>query len=764
MPCHRQLKTSLRQVINSIGHYNGRDATTAQWFVPAPQQLDISRRPYSTAPVAVFADDRDEHDTTHSIPSLTIGHERGQRGKQPSESPRSSSTEGIRIQKHDAKGKARAVETRPTIEYVSAFTNSAKSGMDKQIKLWQIHNERQPDLLVHDFQPMLGLLEDAPCSDAAENTEAETERQRDTIRQEQEWSIDKQDLKELGDVLDDITYAPSRTPVPTRLFWAHRLRQSTEKKIPPRPLQVTSLNVTTYIGVLTEFVPQSGQQNQSGYEASDPAKSHVDVVAEELVSLLTNEKYALVLSDSALEQCLHFFLQHDNFDAIRLVYPQLKHRIPKLNACNFDSLLFAAAEQQSGRDFQYILHDMLSLGVHPTSNTWSAFYTLVCRKFPHRAHHVVRAMQRKGVLLSPGVLQRVIANGVDTGLKGHLAIDGTLDAFIETYESMYGDRRRWLGTTLANRICRVMLKNGQAMDALHISKQMWASLIENGATAIRASTVNTYLVAAFRDRDLKAAVTYLRQLSTISSSRDVQNHTAATIELDQLSYGILFQLAWERRCFNALRVIWRYASTSAQTTVKMQQHMMDSLNASRPGAKANDRKVRKQRLSNKERARMHWQSLNEGQELAQSLNDRPWHVWAAIFAIGVQEGVPRLPIASDPSCIEGERDLAIQASEQESNRWTKSKASIKSLEAVLNRDLMATEFVRPTADFADCLELAWLGDRAWQRKGLGVGAAWGEQMFEEMLRHGVRVPMEMIPGSRAQIRPYYVKGRGSSSP
>ena len=689
MPYHLQLKASWSLAIKPVGSHCLRASALRHAILSATIQHNSRRRLQTTAAVAAAKDD-------------IIG----------------SNNEDTVIRWFGSKNDGQA-----RLRYVSAFTRIEQSGMDKQIGLFEMHKERQAEMLVQDFKHMLKLLEDATVADA--------EGSKSVREQKDSWEeqdiMDDMALEQLAGVIDDITYASSQTPAPLRLEFARNSGSSRRERLRGRPDRWTSLSFSTYVDDLIESTTTAAQQ-------------HTEAVSVELVSVLCDESILPWMKSKALDRSLVFLFRNRKLDAINQIYLHIKDRSHLFTTTTFDTLLSVAGTHPSGRDFQSLLRAMLRNKLQPTIKTWSLFYQLVCRKFPHRVRLVSRAMRRKGLLSDARLVEQVVAHAVDGGLPRHLNSGGSVENFLKEFEGLYGERSKWLGRSVGNRMCWVVLEKGMVGDALDLVKQIQLSAPGKEQAVLRPSTVNTFLATTLRNRELGTALGHLRRLQSILASQNGDAAQAVGLQLNHVTFGLLFRLAWRCRCFNVLRVVWRYACVSGNTNRAMQECMRNNLEIPRPfeGRDA----VRSPSEDLRENAGVEW--------MARMSSDGLWHVWAPRFAIGAQEGLsqPSSPTEA-PTLLSkhGQKLVTLATAPQRAKGWRRVKESIERLRAVFDEDLEAARCMHPTVDISDCLERAWKKDCEWKEHGLAVRRSWGEtEVFVDMWKRGAHVPMEIVDG------------------
>ena len=665
------------------------------------------------------------------------------------------------VRKHLGDKGARLVDdVTSSPQYISVHTPANSSRVEKELELSQAHTERQAGMLVQDILPTLRLLEDAPCSFVTHEKDPNAEKARGQDLQELQDVMDYAELEDLEDALDDITYAPSRRPISTQQAFDRVPEVSVEETLNRRPRTFSARSLAAYVNDLTEATKQFNPPRPDGSEHPTSNQRHIKDISRELILLLTNDQVTPCITSATLSRCLSFFIRFRQYNAVRQVYAHLKNVEYNSTVVDFDELLLAAANEESARYFHSTLVDMLGSGLSPSVRTWSTFYTLVCRKFTPRISHVVRAMRRKGVLSDPVIVQQVVTEAVITQLDAHLAKGGHLETFLRRLESLYGDRSRWLGVPLGNRICRILLHKNRDTEALDTVKQVQKHAAKMSRAYVPASTVNTFLYStlpphpARAQHNLVSAIANLRRLSN-SIPRRSSDGSYAAIELNSLSFSILFRLGCQCRGLNILRTIWRYACMKGQVRRNVLRYMTNSLKWQAEYRLLFSRTTQRQRLrgsrSLKEQVRDDATAIGN-----RILVKRSWNVWAATFAVNIREGLSRNTSppgasASDSTGTNEDAQFPSPLQRFKIERHT-PRASPRRLKTMLEHDLKAAGSLRPTNDFVGSLELAWQRDLAWKKQRLGTRDLIDEQVFEKILEDGVEVPVEMINEGRPQVR------------
>ena len=423
------------------------------------------------------------------------------------------------------------------------------------------------------------------------------------------------------------------------------------------------------------------------------------------------------------------------------------------------------------------------------------------------AEGIVERMRRKGILAHSQAMREIVANGVEMGLSAHFrsGTDAELHDFIAQYDERWAidgqaaaaeklpstnsrhelatEPRQWLTTSTANRMIKVLLSHGRTQDALTMVQKL-----EAAGEVPDTATLNTFLASASRARDVSAAVAALRYFEP------AMRRSWKPIGLNERSFSMLFHVAWRGQWFNVSRVVWRYACCAGEVTWEMREKVRGSLVAYVPASASwyKREKVRREREAEEERKAAELgtrkrknEAIEEDDGLLRMTSRNVFFGWAGKFAVGV--GPANMPTAFSPDRHEAEI-LALSAQARSHGTTAAGAESMEAraehlarkarLGAMMNADLEVTMSVRPTEPLVEVLEKAWKLDLEWKQSRLGVWSQEIEEvmrpaglrlvgkgedgvegldempqekkkaevfarMFEEMLREGVKVPVEI---------------------
>jgi len=442
--------------------------------------------------------------------------------------------------------------------------------------------------------------------------------------------------RELGDAIDDLVYAPAKGPVPLHATWTrkrpHNPNTATARDH-EQPRVWTALSFTAHVDDLTASVPRLARIKDSRQGTSTAQRDRIVTAIEELQGIFLHDDLTEHVTSDSVDKALRFLVQHRAGHVIQNIFRKLESGTSsgyKFTASNFDILLASAAKEEDVHNFRYTLRLMIQRDISPTWQTWVRFHDLVTRRFAARSgprDQVETKMREKGILANPAALRAIIANAVEVDLRRYFNTLGRyLEGFFRFYDHKFADFERpkhiadvvaypraWLTTSTANRMAKSLLTLGRLDDASTVVTR----LLEAGEK-VSTATVNTFLTSAHANRNMEQAVATLRFFRPHFPVEQGGRHNRSNVLLDETSYGILFRIAWHKKQYNVLRIVWRYACLGGHVGWHMQRRMQESLISYVPAHGPHVRRVEKD---------------------AQALTSSDvWFGWAAKFAVGIAKG------------------------------------------------------------------------------------------------------------------------------
>ncbi|KJX97735.1 hypothetical protein TI39_contig468g00010 [Zymoseptoria brevis] len=522
--------------------------------------------------------------------------------------------------------------------------------------------------------------------------------------------------------LHDAGEAPQNGKIPIRSVWANiRSGEDTiSTRLAQRPKDFTTLSMSAYISDLCRPMPRQIQYEVQSQDQPGIRGGHVGSVGQELLSMFRDRTLAKFLSTRSLSMIIDFFEKNRHLDAFRELVGSLGEAEYAFTASDWNRILAATAKDGDVHNHYYTLKAMLRQGLSPTPRTWVTFHDLVCRRFPSGAHLVVDAMHSKGVLQDRQAAEMVARNAVEYDLARTLAKNKGVEAFIQFYDHRfqhsYGlSNFNWLSIHSANRMLKTLLTAGRKLDVFYVLDVVKQ---RNPKAEFNEDTLDTLLSSALFSQDVRLAVSILRYFRV---------GEPGSPPLSDKSWDMLFTLVWRRRYYNTLKVVWYYACAGGHSTSSMVRRMHGSL----------------------------YRPLSVLQvEKGISRGDM-WVAFAPRIALGLVTDLQPYSMLGF-SGMQAAAGESSGANEADSHLSTK-RADLRSMIAVVNEDVEAFRFCRPTIMLIDMLESAYIRDIAWKGRGLGMpsglGSTWStpKLMYHEMAKDAVHVPLSKRRPDRAIV-------------
>ena len=556
------------------------------------------------------------------------------------------------------------------------------------------------------------------------------------------------DLKSLETALGQVTkndFVGSSIAESVRAVWAVDRRKHTSKiALPRRPMIGGALELSNYVRDLMSPIPKLARGALSHSVESQEPNDYFETVIEELISLLEDPGIILHMSKQILDQAFAFLVKHNQFPAAHQIYTKLAACGYAFHASNFNVLLAAAAKVGDVHNFEYALTLMLRRKIRPTATTWSAFHRLIHRRFPADANIVADAMRTRGLLSDPAAAKEVVQNSVEGDLTAHLAQQGSLASFLELYDTRYRFSRghegfEWLTVDVVNRMVKTFLAHGRMHDAYQVLETFQH---REPKASLSTATLNTFLTSSLQASDPSTAIAVINWFR-------IGEEGALTP--DHITFSILFNIAFKRRYFNMLRVVWRYACSMGLVERTMSHQIRKSLLSFAPGTVE-----------------------EKGDEISRG---QLWRTWAGKFAVGVADGItnslPPLEKVADiethavrskraestPPAIVANRSHPYQPLSEKAQKLIRmasepplakgvdeSITRRKKLQSLLIADLKQVMELKPVLPLSTLLARALQKDLEWKKKGFGHPKAFltaeaESTMFAEMMADAIHVPM-----------------------
>ncbi|KAK0933634.1 hypothetical protein LTR29_014806 [Friedmanniomyces endolithicus] len=597
-----------------------------------------------------------------------------------------------------------------------------------------------------------------------------------------------------------------------------------------RPVVWSTVVFNHHVETLTTLPPRlvrRQMRDEASGQVLPRSNTYKKQIVVELLMCFSDPSASACVSREAVDSALSFFIRVSDYHAVRQLLAILQENtLYALTTSNFDILLAAAAANDDMHNFRLWQRNMVQRGLRPSPSTWTSLHRLVSRRCPGTPlpTRVFDAMHEKGLFTDLHTLQEQVKDTVKEALTAHLARnsasdDAGLDAFVSIYDKRFGSPsyrhhfhqpkhssaihfRPWLTIETANIMAKVLLAQGRSRDALAVLR-----MLEDSGKQPRVDTLNTFLTAAYRVRDAEFAVSVVNHFAPFIGPSST--YPRNDIRLNGISYAMLCRIAWRGKCFNMLRVIWRYACCAGEIAWEFQEDVRTSLIEFVPARDSKQSRRPMQTVIEQDQTRLmeaFASSSNNVHKDERSMMDEVWFGWAGKFIVGLEDGVvkpqhhdtPKPIVASsghsaseDVACLPERHQLTPHATEmyslaaqprsiQPATPPTEPRLSASPkppstpphtarkarLQALFNADLTQTLKLQPILPLPELLEQAWRMDMDWHARRLGTPSeamkrvvndweATEEQkaevfagMFGEMLGKGVEVPMRRVVSRR----------------
>ena len=319
----------------------------------------------------------------------------------------------------------------------------------------------------------------------------------------------------------------------------------------------TSWSVRTFADhvdtLVSMQVPRSIQR-----ELYTDQETHNRVVADTLVKLFSDPVAGSFSSVRALNKALHFTSKHFEIRlASDLLFDRAKHLGLPMPISTFNILYEGYFEQNDLERFRSAWADMQRLGLQPNGMTWSTLLRVV--KSEQARSIIIECMRRQGLSDTKGVKYQIINQFVSRDFARYASDEDGFEQFVAYMDERY--HQDWL----SSRCIDLLLSVCNDTKRWHFIPKI-VDLATDRDVPLNTRNL-THLLRVFRSKgSLRDTIALL------------ESHFAATIgRQSHLAIPIAFMTAWNKRCHNVCRVLWRYAAVKGIITHTMQDMVATSL-------------------------------------------------------------------------------------------------------------------------------------------------------------------------------------------
>ncbi|KAK0670520.1 hypothetical protein QBC41DRAFT_317564 [Cercophora samala] len=299
----------------------------------------------------------------------------------------------------------------------------------------------------------------------------------------------------------------------------------------------------------------------------DEQITHTDAVVRQLQRAFYDEECVDSISLPALKDALRYLAQSPHGSRFTHVPGELVRRVKslglKLDADVFNRVAQFAVKSKHLRAFQRTLGAMVHEGHAPNFKTWLLFLQLIKAEDVRR--YVLRAMNTKGYLTDPGCMRRIYAEMAGLDLHRALELKQDFQSFLQSQRDLYGPDWRltlWIGNILIHKYGT----SGQLNSLFQVLEAMIAA-----GERPDIITLNTILSHCRDQRKLGLAMSTLEFFS---------KHSLA--QPDQITYRLLFSMAWTSRRLHLTTYIFRHAVLAGFDSHLMRSRVATLLKATSP--------------------------------------------------------------------------------------------------------------------------------------------------------------------------------------
>jgi len=321
----------------------------------------------------------------------------------------------------------------------------------------------------------------------------------------------------------------------------------------PRPMTWTRESFADYVSDLTSLVVPNHMHRLLYNRYAD----HVSTVIKILREVFLEAERHLAVSRYAFNKALGYFEKTSQIAAVREFFVRMEMMRVPADVETFNIMLRGTAKNEDLHNFHFILHLMFRRGVMPNFGTWIAFMMAV----PHLRIklYILQTMNERGLLGLIAARRSVCQELVTQEMSASLDHGQREEEFLKHMDTNYGSW--WLTLSSANRIVNVLGSRG-------LISRCWdfLSVMESRLITPNQVTINTILNHCKQSGNMNGALEVVRRLP--QSISFVPN---------EITYNILFEMAWRGMHYNLCKVIWKYACLNAATTRMMRSRVLTSL-------------------------------------------------------------------------------------------------------------------------------------------------------------------------------------------
>ncbi|KAI0185869.1 hypothetical protein EV127DRAFT_440500 [Xylaria flabelliformis] len=285
---------------------------------------------------------------------------------------------------------------------------------------------------------------------------------------------------------------------------------------------------------------------------------HQSTVVRLLTGLFASEDLRVAVSLTALKLALRYIHTRGPMfrPAARTLFNQVQLQHLPLDAEVFQTFLTSASRASDLDNFSSILRAMLRRGHYVRAETWTAFLTMI--QDPQTKLYIMKRMRSRSLHHLQPILAELGRQNVMLDIERRASTEMSIQHLLHAQDRQYGPS--WLDTITLNKMIDVIGAQGN----LRACHELLDSIDRHRPARPDQYTLNTMIT---HTKSIPQKIALLSRWPGL--------------EPDDVTYKLLFQVAWRQRLPNMLRVTWRYGAFANLTSSHM-RHTLTKLMHSEP--------------------------------------------------------------------------------------------------------------------------------------------------------------------------------------
>lgn len=319
-----------------------------------------------------------------------------------------------------------------------------------------------------------------------------------------------------------------------------------------KPSNWTMRSLAEYVDALITARPPNVLR--SGTSSKDQAESVI-------MDLLTSPDLRPVLSWHVFHKVLSFLTAQRKISQSWELLALMQGLGFPPSALFYNRILFTAAQDQLPKVFHNILNRMLFERITPDAGTWVAL--LLANTTVDFKQNIMRQVFDRVLFTQSGFERESAHLIIPFSFRTFLSTGGSVSDYLSILDDIWGSA--WITDAAVCELIDVIASRGTLIEAVRLVNHLRAEKDYRPSKA-----------------PLHALLKHCQRTSSADLAVWIVMYGAenwAMRATDHIIYERMFQIAWNSRMYNLLRVVWTYASTAGQLTFNMRKKVMQSLSA-----------------------------------------------------------------------------------------------------------------------------------------------------------------------------------------